>query len=338
MSFRPILIAITMSAISTAGVADDFEPRVNFGARLEPEGTVLHGAGQSPGNGYSDKGFLGYCEAMGPGLQPILYMTYVGFSQTPEQFLAWGHDLRAKLEAGGGPDLLPQIGLALTSGKEGGTGATTAIARGDYDEHIAAFVDALKIVDRPSYVRIGYEFEGSWNNYEPAAYVEVFKRITTAMREADLDVATVWCAAGGSAGTPNVAALMPFYPGDEWVDWWSIDTFNAEELAAPLIEEFCHEAGSRKKPVMIGEATPRYVGVLEGQKSWDTWFAPYFAMIREHPEIKASSYINWEWDYWSEAIGIVWENWGDARIQMNDVVLQHMRAEMASPLYQHAAE
>ncbi len=336
MSPRPLVFATLLTATSAMAASDHFEPRQNFGARLEPKDTVLHGAGQSPGHGYSDKGFLGYCEAMGPGLQPALYMTYIGFSQTPKQFLAWGRDLKAKLEFAGGPDLMPQIGLALTSGKEGGTGATAAIARGDYDAHIAAFIKAMKIVNRPSYVRIGYEFEGSWNNYEPKAYVAVFKRITTAMREADLNVATVWCAAGGSAGTPNVEALMPYYPGDEWVDWWSIDTFSTEELTAPLLGEFCQEAGRRQKPVMIGEATPRYVGVLDGEQSWEKWFEPYFAMIRRHPQIKASSYINWEWDYWSEAIGIPWENWGDARIQMNDVVLKRMRREMASPLYQHA--
>jgi hypothetical protein len=30
-------------------------------------------------------------------------------------------------------------------------------------------------------------------------------------------------------------------------------------------------ADTHKKPVMIGEATPRYVGVTDGEASWNQW-------------------------------------------------------------------
>ncbi|WP_324725981.1 hypothetical protein [Actomonas aquatica] len=86
---------------------------------------------------------------------------------------------------------------------------------------------------------------------------------------------------------------------------------------------------------MIGEATPRYIGVTDGESDWAAWFAPYFALLHRQPEIKASSYINWDWSHWSQTLGFDWHDWGDARVQKNPLILERMRAEMSSPLYQH---
>jgi hypothetical protein len=87
---------------------------------------------------------------------------------------------------------------------------------------------------------------------------------------------------------------------------------------------------------MIGEATPRYVGVLEDKTSWDQWFAPFFMFIRSRPEIKAFCYINWEWLYWSDKFGFNWRDWGDCRIERSNYVTWQYRQEMDQPLYMHA--
>ena len=38
---------------------------------------------------------------------------------------------------------------------------------------------------------------------------------------------------------------------------------------------------------MIGESTPRYVGVADGEQSWNNWYKPYFDMIYSSPQIQA---------------------------------------------------
>jgi hypothetical protein len=124
--------------------------------------------------------------------------------------------------------------------------------------------------------------------------------------------------------------VMKYYPGDEWVDWWAVDIFQTHDIgkSKPIIGE-AHKHG---KPMMIGESTPHSVGVLEGEESWEKWFVPYFELIRTSPGIKAFCYINWNWAKYPQ-----WEDWGDARLQQNNVVLDLYRKEMSIQLYQHAS-
>ena len=333
-----LFIILTMTLFASE---PDHLLRRDFGALLEPTGKVINGAGQDSGG----QGFREFAEALGDSRYPSLFMTYTGLTPpvddsspwgTAGSIRNWGAELKKTLDDLGRPDVIPQIGLSMVGGRDSGAGRDGEVARGDFDHHIEALVEALTELARPAFIRIGYECEGSWNGYQPETYKEAFIRITRAIRAADLPVATVWCVAGGSSGTTEVDTLMPFYPGDEWVDWWSIDIFSADEIDAPLTAAFCETAGRHNKPVMIGETTPRYVGVLDGQASWDAWFGPFFALVRRQPEIKAISYINWDWEYWSNELGFSWHDWKDARIQNDPYVLKHYRSEMDSPLYLHS--
>ncbi len=308
---------------------NDFVERHNFGALYEPEGTVLHGGGQDPA------GFLEYVEVLGDERYPVQWMTYVSLSLSAEDILEWGRGVKRDMDATGRSGLMPQVGLNMTGGLDDGTGLDVAIARGDYDDQINAFCDALELIDRPGFIRIGYEFEGSWNNYSEEGFIGSWIRITKAVRSRELPVATVWCSGGGSAGPRPIDDVFAFYPGDEWVDWWGVDVFSPNEIAMDWITEFCELAGSHNRPVMLGEVTPRFVGVLDGQKDWDEWFGPFFERIRQQPEIKSFCYINWEWKYWSDELGFSWHDWGDCRIQKNETVSENYRKEMDSPLYKH---
>ena len=82
---------------------------------------------------------------------------------------------------------------------------------------------------------------------------------------------------------------------------------------------------------MIGESTPRGVGVHGGEQAWTQWFVPYFSLIRSQSCVKAFCYISWDWSQYP-----VWSDWGDARIWANQIVLGHYQRELADPLYQHA--
>lgn len=164
-------------------------------------------------------------------------MTYIGITNPVEVVEKWGSDL--KLHLSRLPDgVIPQVGLSYVGGNDTRSGLDQQVAEGKYDDQIAAFVSGLKNLDVPAFVRIGYEFEGSWKGYSPEPFKEVFIKITKESRENDTNAVTVWCSGGGSAGFVSHDQLMKYYPGDEWVDWWGIDIFSPEEITDSRLEAF----------------------------------------------------------------------------------------------------
>jgi hypothetical protein len=130
----------------------------------------------------------------------------------------------------------------------------------------------------------------------------------------------------------GVMNFQDYYPGDAYVDWWGINFFSASHFTDPNAQKFIDSANFHAKPVMIGETTPRYVGVLDGQQSWDQWFSPFFTFIHTHPEVKAFCYINWNWSQYPQ-----WSTWGDARLEQNAIVGVNFANEMDSLQYLHAS-
>jgi hypothetical protein len=297
----------------------------SFGRRLEPAGRrVIHGAGQSP------DAFREYCEAVGPQHQPMLYMSYFGLRRATgggaEQYF---EQLQRQLDSYSPNYLVPQLGLSMTTDGKPELRYEDRVAAGEYDAEIKAYCAGLRQLARPVFLRIGYEFNGPWNGYLPDSYRSAWRRIVAALREHGLEeVATVWCFEPG--GKPN---YMDFYPGDEHVDWWSIDLFSAGHFECPPAVKFMADAQRRGFPVMIGESTPRRIGVLDGETSWERWFALYFQFIRRHEHVKAFCYISWDWAKYPK-----WGDWGDARIQANAEVLARWKKELASDLYLHGAD
>jgi hypothetical protein len=319
--------------VEVDGFGHGYAARVDFGARLEPERGIIHGAGQDPA-GYEE-----YSALFDKAHRPMMQMTYITLTGGVQPVLDWQAQVQASLDRLRDQPTTLQIGLNLTAGRDDGSGRVDQVAEGRYDEALAAFISALEAFGVPAWVRIGYEFEGSWNGYGPGGYVAAYRYITDRLREAPLDnVATVWCAAGGSAGWLEFDRLMAYYPGDGYVDWWGVDTFSEDELGHPWLADFYARAAQHRKPVMIGEATPRYVGADKGAESWNRWFRPFFEMVRKHPEIKAISYINWDWAYWSDALGFSWHDWEDARLQNDDLVRRLYVDELSDPVWIHAPE
>jgi hypothetical protein len=238
--------------------------------------------------------------------------------------------------------VMPQIGLYMNGEGEHGTGEShydDAVAQGGFDAQIETFCHELRKLGIPTFVRIGFEFNGPWNGYRPETFISSWRRIVTALRANGVDnAATVWCYCPlpSTREQPDVGRIdrdyLAFYPGDDWVDWWSIDLFNPEMFTRDNTGWFLEDAAAHRFPVMIGESTPRWVGsVQEGEDAWDKWFHPFFAIICTQPMIKAFCYINWAWDDYPE-----FQGWGDARIEVNPLILQRYLAELAHPWYRHA--
>lgn len=292
------------------------EPRAFFGRRLEPQASVLHGAGQDPDT------FQRYTDLMAERhTRPVMAMLYASPKGLAQRVRAAASDYAA-LGKSSPPGFL-QLGLSMTRDGQPEKHYEDRVAEGEFDGELREGFAALKECGLPAYVRIGYEFNGPWNGYEAETYIPAFRRVAGLLRESGAPAATVWCAEAG-----KLENFMDFYPGDEWVDWWSIDIFATDhfQMAVPFLEA-AHE---HRRPVMIGESTPRRVGVEDGPESWERWFAPYFRLIRSWPGVKAFCYINWNW-----AATENWPDWGNARIEENPFVLSAFKEEIRHPVYCH---
>jgi hypothetical protein len=296
--------------------------RSNFYQRLEPRGNfVLHGAGQF-GND-----FFEYSKSLAPDTQPVVYMTYVSLTSDIPQ---WGAELKAAL-ASSPQYLIPQVGLIMASGFTDGHEIATNhyeadVAAGKYDTQLQQFAQVFKDLHRPVFFRIGDEFNGFWMGFDPAQYRAAFQRITNVLRGNFLeDVATVW---NVSVDTTDLD-YMKWYPGDAYVDWWAINLFSADAIALPASDQFADDAKAHQKPVMIGEATPRFIGVHDAN-AWDDWFTPFFGFIGAHSNVKAFCYIDTNW-----GSQFLYSSWGDSRIQSEPALLTKYQAAIGDPIFLH---
>ncbi len=319
----PLRAAIFLIALLTlvSWSAGEETKRPYFGARLEPtDGRMISGAGQTP------EGFKDYYDSIGTN-KPVMYMAYRNLNRadTPD----WFAKLKAELEKYPQTFLIPQIGLGMNRSGKNPKHYADRVAAGEFDAQLDQFCAGLKDLGRPAFIRIGFEFNGQWNGYEPESYKAAFRYVTGKIRKAGLEnVATVWCL--GGAGSMD---YMPFYPGDDVVDWWAVDLFSAGIMSKKGIQEFMAASLEHRRPVMIGESSPKGMRIAEGSKVWDEWFIPYFQFIRRHENVKAFCYINQDW----EATGM-WKGWGDSRLSQDAETLKKFQEQIGASMFLHGAD
>ncbi|MFP4510135.1 MAG: glycosyl hydrolase [Spirochaetaceae bacterium] len=291
---------------------------VYFNRRFEPEaGRILHGAGQSP------EAFVEYVEALGAEYTPLLYMLYTGLRGDPSRLEAKLREMDALLPV----RLVPQIGLSMTVDGTPEKHYEHRVAEGLHDTELRALCLILRDFKRPVFVRLGYEFNGRWNGYEPESYIRAWRHVVTTLQEQGADnVATVWCFAPG--GDPD---YVKWYPGDEYIDWWAIDLFSPEHFELPETRRFMADALERRFPVLIGESTPRYVGCTDSDLAIERWFEPYRRFLQENPHCKGTGYINWNWASYP-----MWSDWGDCRLTASEAVQDWYRTLVSHHAFVHA--
>lgn len=322
---KVVILMVGISIMFFAGHARAF-----FGAKHEPpDGKIFHGAQAEvrPAGIFSTHidwdGIEAY--AMATGKRPKLIMHYITLDPT----LFWL--LKGPIEeiAHQPFDYIPQIGLDFyaywpTYNRFRPTDITETIARGDYDERLLKLAALFKRMNRPVFLRLGYEFGGSgqgqyasWDHW-PSAW----RRIVKVFQEAGADqVAFVW-------NNLNENHFMDYYPGDEYVDWWGINIFGNHVDKDPLVKEFIKKAGDHGKPIMICESTPRQEGSIHGEKSWQDWYVPYFRLMEMYSHVKAFCYINASWkDYPDPSFKF------DCRVQSDPIVSNKYRETLSDPKF-----
>lgn len=205
------------------------------------------------------------------------------------------------------------------------------------DHYVDTLATALLIVNRPFFLRIGFEFNGDWNPYHPYIFPQAFRKLVTELRARGVsDFATVWCYEPDAPADFADSSIQgwKWYPGDDIVDWFGLDPFDMEHFHPDLpdtsrgqltkkgkTEAFLRFSRERGKPVYLNELSARNVFIVHdsldpqgdsGRADFAYWFAPFFRFVRNHPEIKGWNYINLDWTRYAPYI-----TWGDARLQIN---------------------
>ena len=118
------------------------------------------------------------------------------------------------------PDTVLQSGLWMV----GMWDVLHKAGKGEYNGVVRQFSAWAKKVNRPIYLRIGYEFDGKHNEMQPDDYVKAYRRIVDIIRSEGADnVAFVWHSY--AAPTFKDYPLSAWYPGDDYVDWVGISLF-----------------------------------------------------------------------------------------------------------------
>jgi beta-glucanase (GH16 family) len=223
------------------------------------------------------------------------------------------------------------IGLWLSGGNE------VRAASGALDGQIDRLGAWIKAQNRPVYLRIGYEFDGEWNAYDPENYIAAFRRIMDRLRAAGVDnVATVWQSA--THHTPHYGGheWTAWYPGDEYVDWFGLSYF---QPYPNILNGFLDLARAHGKPVMIAESAPKgfSTATADADELWASWYQPFFDFIHANDDvIRAVAYINVDWE--SQPM---WANhedhWGDSRVQANDGIRARWLDEISGESWLHGS-
>ncbi len=191
---------------------------------------------------------------------------------------------------------------------------------GKYDDVIRKYARWAKKVDKPIYLRLGYEFDGPHNELEPKEYVEAYRHIVDMMRSEGVNnVAYVWHSY--AAAPYKNYPIDEWYPGDDYVDWVAISVFFQPYDNIKTHKEtndVLDFAKAKKKPVMVAETNPVMGISKKGMKVWNDWFVNFFSFCYEK-NIKAISFINQDWSQ-LQIEGI--EEWKDARLWNNKKVLE----------------
>jgi len=304
-----------------------------------PGGKVLVFAGQDNasvgGNGrYRD----GYVDNVGTpaGITHYIYFSE-GWTNDFGRVFRRGHvaGLNTETEWGAGPmclkayvesPLLDRCVMHVSISMEGN--CEDKVADGSFNPLIKEFAAFIKDhPEHPFLIRIGYEFDGSWNAYDPENFKKAFRRIVDALRDEKLEnFATVFA----SSSIAKAHHFEQYDPGADYYDWVGYSWWGESKDGQAALD-FARRVG---KPVFIAESTARkhFFDKEDPREVWNSWFEKFFRHIADNQDVvRAVSYIDCDWDAQD-----MWTDWGQTRIETAPYIKQRWQEKMAAPVFVNA--
>jgi mannan endo-1,4-beta-mannosidase len=154
--------------------------------------------------------------------------------------------------------------------KKGKQGVTEEILKGKYDAYIANWAEGLKSLEAPVLVRLANEMNGDWTPWslkhtyqDPDLYKLAYRYIVDKYKEAGAsNVRFVWNPNVDSAPHYSWNDETLFYPGDRYVDWIGLTSYNFGKTAWGKFQTFdqlyqnlyiTYTNQFPNKPFLIGE-------------------------------------------------------------------------------------
>ena len=202
------------------------------------------------------------------------------------------------------------IGLSITENEH--PGGLQRIVDGAHDNEIKQLAKYATLVEGQVYLRIGYEFDGAWNQgYSDAElYVGAYRRIVDVLRAEGADNIE-YVLQASTAGVDEIIDggredISKWYPGDDYVDWLGLSWFmNPDERSVipqehftpmspgELSDELLQLARDKGKPVMIAEASPQAMDLN------DNFTANHSPLWDGEPTSDQQTMSDEEiWEYW----------------------------------------
>jgi hypothetical protein len=184
--------------------------------------------------------------------------------------------------------------------------AIARLARGEFDLQLRVLAEWLNGLEgRPVLLRVGYEFDGSWNNYDADQFKAGWKYLYRYLAEAGVsNVAFVY----HSYGFATRETLEKFWPGadaysDSYVDWIGYSYFQLDPVVVGRAElQFARERGLK---VFLGEVAPhtgdctRQIDLSQDIELGRQWMKNFFHHVESNRDvIRAIAYIN---EHWSDS-------------------------------------
>ncbi len=223
--------------------------------------------------------------------------------------------------------------------------AIARLARGEFDRQLQVFADwLLGLGERPVLLRVGYEFDGSWNNYDPQQFKAGWRHIHDFLTGAGVrNVAYVYY----TYGFASRDTLEQYWPGDDYVDWIGYSYFQLD----PSVVGQGELAFARDKnlKVFLGEVTPhtgdctRQIDLASDTDLGRQWIDNFFSHVEDNRDlVRAVAYINEPWNDVERAP--MWQDQQDqncggyfsrsnARLNDNPVLERYWAERISRPLY-----
>ncbi|WP_241976291.1 glycoside hydrolase family 26 protein [Cryobacterium algoricola] len=281
-AFGAVVSVVALLAGCTAA-PDSVPPTVSCAvtatADLVPHAGVLFGVNL-------DWGAETLAEFSGSGLRPAVAVSFSG--------LPMSADDRANVGAAAGQVLSNGGELLLTLEPRAGLAAITPAVADD----LGALLGALNNRGVPVVVRFAHEMNGSWYEWgqQPTEYVAAFRRVADAVKRDAPGSAMMWApnygggypfAGGAYAATPGTADFtaldtdgdgtltirddpyLPYYPGDDVVDWVGMSLYHWGS-AYPWGEDELPEPGK-----FAAQLTGTYVGLAGDETATPDFYGVY---------------------------------------------------------------
>lgn len=190
------------------------------------------------------------------------------------------------------------------------------IISGKFDSNINNWAMEIKKLDSPVLIRFGNEMNGSWtywsykNNYnDPDLYKLAYRHFVDVFKNTKVSNAYfVWNPNSSSSPTYNWNHATLYYPGDMYVDWVGMTSYNFGKSAKTKFVGFKqlydklyydYTRSFANKPLMIGE-----FGSVEQGGSKAGFINEFFSLIpSKYPNIKIALWFSAKHDTYDFRVG-----------------------------------